>query len=318
MKMTETYDGEQRFAQARGMDITAVARTLDIQLHSPGGRAASMVGPCPLGCASTDGFVVYTDQNRFWCRKGKHGGTSVDLVMMVRGCDATSAVNFLLGATMPPAPQTPRTAPARQPSAQETGAALAEMAGKVNRRNGAVIGAAYAQQHREYLLSRGLTMDTWKAFKLGSGGDHSLAIPWIDSNGNLLAVKHRRIDNQDGARYWWEKGIFPKGKLFGAHMLNESTAQTLMIVEGEINCMSISQSVDCGADVLSTGSDTTKPPDPRHFSQWKQLIVWMDTEAKARQWAIALHGTPFWLDADANDLLVAGELDDVLERLKVL
>lgn len=85
-------------ARARAVSIEDAASYVGAKLKRNG---TDLVGPCPAGCASSDGFVVTPRSNLFICRPSSEGGGPVDLVMHARGCDFLSACETLTGETRP-------------------------------------------------------------------------------------------------------------------------------------------------------------------------------------------------------------------------
>ena len=105
--------------QAKGADILEVARRLGARLK-PSTRY--LVGPCPRGCASDDGFIIDPRKRLFLCRPtgGKEGsGDIIAMAMHGLGCGYRDAVAFIVGETnRPPSAVTPRP-PRRQMEEEE-------------------------------------------------------------------------------------------------------------------------------------------------------------------------------------------------------
>ena len=108
-------------AEAKRMDIVEIARKLGARLKPSTNRY--LVGPCPRGCASTDGFVISPKKQLFLCRPtgGKEGsGDAIAMVMHAQGCGYREALAFIVGrpgATI--ATPSPATRPARRPTEED-------------------------------------------------------------------------------------------------------------------------------------------------------------------------------------------------------
>lgn len=174
---------------------------------------------------------------------------------------------------------------------------------------------------REYLHSRGLIENTWKEFKLGAAvvnGKIVMTIPCFDAE-RIHYVKFRVVRPQDnGLRYFCMKES-RTNVLYGLNALEGK--ETLMLVEGELNALSLWQVVREWLDVASFGSES--------FSQlgllkalrkrYKQTILWLDNEERGRELLKALHAQRLIVSSaaggDANELLQAGKLKYFLEVL---
>ena len=83
-----------RWDEARRADMKALAERHGARLKKSG---RNWIGPCPKGCASSDGFVVTPQERLFFCRPSGEGGGAIDMVMHIRSCDAKEAVDFIVG-----------------------------------------------------------------------------------------------------------------------------------------------------------------------------------------------------------------------------
>ena len=186
----------------------------------------------------------------------------------------------------------------------------------------------------DYLTGRGLLPDTLKAwgvgYTLGYCGDvktevPSVAFTWRDGD-NITAIQHRFIDKAQGQRYgFW---IHPKrvGGYAGERILFRlptRRSDTLVLVEGEVNCLSVWQS--SSFDVASFGSQDISAVTLRAICdlapQYDRVLVWADNGNNGKVIGDALQGkgigdrvtvrqSPF--GADANDLLQVGKLANFL------
>lgn len=200
---------------------------------------------------------------------------------------------------------------------------------------------------RDYLEIRGLSPETWKAFGLGFRADVALpgsfnketktychpqqpaiAIPWIDEHGQIAAIRYRFTEKhtytdingkvREGENKSSMFGSDFAGRLCGYQALSKATKdRTLVIVEGEINAMSIWQLTNkMGVDVLSIGSQGQKPVDATKIaSQYRHTIVWADESGVAATLTASIvgaYGVSSPRGMDANDLLKAGLLGGYL------
>lgn len=296
-------------------------------------------GPCPL-CGGDDRFHVDVVKGRFYCRQCyPRGGDVIDLVMRVEGVSFSEACSHLAAnltflserpnyrppQTVAAVAETPRwQAEDFQDSAQRTIAATQRRL---------LHDEGYAGQ--EYLVARGLLPATWQRYKLGYGVTFhplhrqqldAIFLPWLTANGKqVTAIQHRFLDSQlqKGERYSMKVGSEPL--VFGLHAL--APADAVVVVEGEFNCMAISQ---IGRQAVSVGSESSRASArvvallQEHLTPYERVAVWFDNADYGRQLADRLKdGMPFRkeiqvVDAggpDANDLLVACELADVVEQL---
>ena len=105
--------------QAKSADIVEITRRLGARLkHSN----RYLVGACPRGCASDDGFIIDPRKKLFLCRPtgGKEGsGDIIAMVMHGLGCGYREAVAFIVGqpTATPSILATP--APRRRPVEEE-------------------------------------------------------------------------------------------------------------------------------------------------------------------------------------------------------
>jgi twinkle protein len=187
---------------------------------------------------------------------------------------------------------------------------------------------------QEYLHSRGLTEGTWHTYRLGYGrmfhpvrrqNMEAIFIPWFGEDGKTItAIQHRFLDLalEKGERYTLKPGSEPI--LFGLQAV--SPAQTLVIVEGEFNAMSLHQ---IGAQALSVGSESNARNEGalsilrRMLPAYQQVVMWFDKPDKSQQLAVELAEEGLFRkekirtlahELDANELLVGGELSEVKEK----
>ena len=186
-----------------------------------------------------------------------------------------------------------------------------------------------------YLRQRSLLPATWNTYRLGFGrtfhplrrqNQAAIFIPWLTQDqAAIMAIRHRftATDLAKHERYALKPGSEPL--LFGLHALQP--APTLIVVEGEFNCMALHQS---GVQAVSLGSESNRYNDAALaqlrdlLPRYERVLVWLDNLDYAQAVREQLAETaPFRKEKiravahelDANDFLVRGELADVLKRL---
>jgi 5S rRNA maturation endonuclease (ribonuclease M5) len=187
---------------------------------------------------------------------------------------------------------------------------------------------------RLYLEQRGISRATVLTYRLGfakvtKSERPAIVIPWFDDSakdGELItAIKYRFIDAlaklEKSRRFMMAGGSKPI--IFGLHAA--AGHDVLILVEGEVNAMSIAQvgaAEVMNIDALSFGSQSGSHQDVlRKVSQeYRRVIVWADDPEKAKEIRSALKrpadalcspeidGTKY----DANALLQLGWLSDFL------
>jgi DNA primase len=318
------------------MDAIQINQSFD--LLSLAGRDTNLsrhggyhVGPCPF-CGGTDRFnLKHTEDGyRWYCRKCGDGiyHTALDYVMRREKIDFKTALVRLGGdekninrtyTRLEPAPR-----PLELPDSDwqtSTWRELDEASDRLLLHSEGMVG-------REYLSRRGLGRGTWYAWQLGLAHlfdpkancrRPAIVIPWFDLDPLrfvLTAVKYRFIDeNPNGLRYMSRRGSVPV--LFGLwDALPEN--HTLVLVEGEINALSIWQCLPAGVTCVSFGGEAAvRARILKVFaSQYPRVFVWADDPKRAKDLRSAIgqkvhalrspdSGGVKW---DANKMLQAGNL----------
>jgi len=181
------------------------------------------------------------------------------------------------------------------------------------------------QAVRDYLINRGITESSWITWTLGSGYAYhplighkveALVIPHFDGNWRINAIKYRFLTGN--LRYLMRKGSKPT--LYG---LWQQVKPILVVCEGELNAISISQVLGDKATVISPGSESggksalialLKSPE------FTTRIVWLDEPDLARQYELfadIVLSSPVidGVKMDANRLLQESLLPAFMERL---
>lgn len=332
------------------MDIARLSCSVDL-LELMGGdfkriassRGGEYAGPCPF-CGGDDRCHVqpYAEQGgRWFCRKctgepHTSGWRDVfDFVMRRDGCTFAEACAWLEQSSRAfiPAPQPAalrqRTAPHRLSRQRQAESLVTSAAARLQDGAGGEAG-------RAYLASRGITLESAAAWRLGVADlwhprRHerlsALTIPWLDGR-CVLAVQYRFFvpGLAHGDRY----AQWPGGErlLCGLHLLRR--ASTLVLVEGELNAVSIHQAC-LDLDVLSWGpqANILRPCVLERLDRvlqcgYERVLLWADDAALAERISVLISAHPSVPECivrqppaglDANDLLQSGALSQLVSSL---
>jgi hypothetical protein len=311
----------------------------DTTLHKTG---SYHVGPCPF-CGGRDRFTLKQTLNgyRWYCRKcgGEKYYSVFDYLMRRDRITFSEALERLGCERIPPPKDGVQEDGMRRllydpPSKdwQDKGFSFTLSASNM------LLNSPEAEPARAYLRNRGIQEWLWQKALLGFSWAYdpilrkmrpAVGIPHLDRPMNLMAVKFRFVDESaDGLRYTSMKGSRPL--FFGLDSLLPRH-ETLLMVEGEINLLSIFQviwnhlSADPRISVLSPGCETpTKAQKailPILVQGYKRVIVWTDKGEKALEMEKASGRPCDKLQSpygqDANDLLRAGVLPEFLGEIGV-
>lgn len=311
-------------------DLAALHTTL--HKHAAG----ELAGPCPK-CGGTDRFHVKADW--WYCNQCYHydNGEPHDAIAFIRwldGCDFVTACQKLGSGDLPAA--THRREAEHKPKAWR-GDDWQRKQKRTAREAIARLATDAGQPGRDYLTGRGLRRETWEAFKVGfitwrrrgwPAARPGVVIPWV-IGGHITALKIRFTDTTGAERE--QRYDSPAGgeqTLFGTPLAG-SHWDTLILCEGELNAMSLWQTVqDIGhgdhVDVLSFGAEGGAKSGlvVDLARKYRRVVVWVDQGDKARDLAGTIGGDVLALQSpeidgkkyDANDALQAGLLADVLAR----
>lgn len=322
-------------------------------------------GPCPF-CGGSKRFVVKPDGwfcrdcKPVDVTHGWH--SAIDFIQLKMGMNFPQSVAYLTNATLAGDAPTRKTQPTpkqatqpAQPPAWHSKAHAMVTAAQER-----------IEEASAYLESRRIDLSTALAFGLGYRPDAplpgtwdgnerrhvaapqpALVIPWYRA-GRLVAVRYRFLlaqnytdtdGKQRSAKLTSVPGSDFTGLLYGGHMLPEFVTmpiddngkcaeqyRTLVIIEGEINAMSVWQTTNGWRwDVLSIGSESQPlPAGGRKLAErYGRTIVWMDKAEVAKKIMSQIAGSvavnsPVIEDKtlDANDMLQAGQLGEFLKEVR--
>jgi len=128
-----------------------------------------------------------------------------------------------------------------------------------------------------WLEKRGVSKDTQAEFNIHIGSNNSIVIPVTARDGSHLFNKYRRSPletNTNGKKYWYDPGN--KAQLFGLHQVNKIEATTVVITEGELDCLLLwSHNIPA---VSSTGGAGTFKSEWWEHLRGKTIIVAFDND----------------------------------------
>lgn len=293
-------------------------------------------GPCPF-CGGHDRFVV--KQDGWFCRPGEghcaQTGDTIKLIMLKERVDFLEACQMLGSDYM--ADCRP-VQPVASPEHRQTD--MSRYAWRMTDGHDLFMNsnALVAQQCREYWIGRGFTMETAERFRIAyqpevwlpnsSEGHPAIAIPWLDKNGELQAVKYRYLEthtytDNDGEVCECKntsRGSM-RGHVFGWQGFS-GARDIFILTEGELNACATWQAFGDQVDVLSAGAQgmIAKPSVDiiRLASQYKYRLVWADEAEIAEKAAALIDGFAIVssvIGYDAADVLQAGKLKFFLSKL---
>ncbi len=268
-----------------------------------------MPGPCPF-CGGTDRFTLKrtADGWRWLCRHCTDGRylDAIDYIQRRENIDFKQAVRRLGGEVssplrdddLPPVQKPkPVEPPMQDPQTIERLTRLAYQAS--NELDG---DSPLAVQVRAYLDRRAIIEPTRQRALLGARQVFdpklkrerpAVAIPYFDAGLKVRSIKYRFAgDEPAGLRY-----VMEKGSQSGFYCLPESLGyfDRLMIVEGELNLLSLAQVLP-EADLLSTGSQSLSETMKQVLSvlaaRYRRVWAWFDDPQKATEVARLVRGRP--------------------------
>lgn len=296
------------------------------------------IGACPF-CGGKDRFNLTQkpDGWRWLCRHctDTRYKTPIDYVMRRDDMDFKQALASMGGDPKSTAPRPPRqiTQPAQPEIILPDSAWQAQRMNEITAASDALLTNKPA---RDYLTSRRIDPCMWNVYLLGYGiifdpqterKRPAISIPWMDEEETITAIKYRFIDElakDKSHRYTMAKGS--KQILFGMQIAGGH--ETLILVEGEFNAVSIAQQTSnlegYSIDALSFGSETASHESILRTvaGDYQRVIVWADNPDHASKISHALNRPAMaicspeidGLKYDANTLLQNGYLAQFLQE----
>jgi hypothetical protein len=279
---------------------------------------------CPI-CGTThpgqsDRFRVWTDGT--WCRQCDKKLDAIDLYKTLHNTTFEAAVREMLN--MPAATTTPTTATTFARPKESKPFDQHEAYRDVSIAHDVL--SNHVNPGLAFLTRRGITPHTMRTYMLGyktnCNGREGITIPWYAADAKINGVKYRHLKGEP--RYTAQEGSDFHTGLFGLQAAN-ALNKFLVLVEGEINAMSIHQVAHEWADVFSFGGEGSKLTDAsiEFINTYPVRIVWADKPGKAQTFAKNI-GASFYaserngIKKDANDLLQEGTLQRMVAALCLL
>lgn len=295
-------------------------------------------GPCPF-CGGADRFHLQPDLGRWFCRQctGEPSDAgwmdAIDYVRRRHGLSFREAVAHLNNGALPlativHAPPTGRTPPApRRKRPAWRSPAWQGRTWSLVRRAQRRLNSAAGEAGQSYLLGRSILPATWRAWGLGflSRAWHPLrrqhlpaiTLPWQQGQ-RLCAVQYRFIEPGLDRQERFSQRPGGERLLFGSQ--NLAGRETLLVVEGELNALSLWQVSAAEADVLSWGpqGNIARSPVLKQIvdlaARYQRVVAWADDADVARRAVSQLQASglapattahAIWSPQglDANDLL---------------
>lgn len=275
-------------------------------------------GDCPI-CGDKNGFSVDMGKRMWFChraykrRNHKHYGDVINLVELIERVEFMDAVRILEQRNFGHVEQTAATYPSFFLSKSW-----------INRNNEFQANLVQTSWATSYLEQRAIELETAIRYGVGCGYRQHVAamtLAWYDRSGELVSGRYRLLDGC--LRYACWKGCSVKDRLYGWHALSHRRHDTLLIVEGEWNCISINQAMGDAVDVLSTGSENFLMSDEvvEQVAPWPLIYLWVDSQVTLDKWLAALPQAKGWTSPvkdgqkfDANAILQRGTLRTYLEQ----
>lgn len=282
------------------LQINQTTELLSLVGHNLKKAGGYHVGACPF-CGGLDRFTIkHTPEGDRWhcrqCGEDKYH-TAIDYVMRRDNCDFKTAYQTLIGENPAPIQTDSIIREKHEPGlitlpSQEWQATALHLVDKASD----LLLSDEGQAGQEYLMQRGLHRGTWYAWHLGFTYVYdpkakrkrpAISIPWldIDASGEVItAVKYRFIDyDPEGLRYTSLMGSMPI--LFGLWDVTELHT-ILLLVEGEINALSLWQCIPRDVSVISFGSEGGGQAIvlQAFAKKYKSVFVWCDDATRTKQY----------------------------------
>lgn len=331
--------------KAENMSVLALAEN-HTQLRKK--SANEWTGACPRCKAGDDRFNVTDDW--FLCRKcHDKKGDYLEYLQWFGNISFLDACQQVTGKTPATVTDAVKIQPVRKVVPAKPWDEEKERSRADEMHRSLMIGkSAHAKRAMEYLIERGINLETIEAYKIGyhhvnlpgtwdeekGQSIHpmqlAISLPWFNHDGALVAVKYRFVESHtytgiDGKEHTENKtsrGTMA-GNVFGWQALKGSrTCHTLIICEGEMNALSLSLAGDGEIDVLSAGNESQLSHVPQlaveKAKEYKRVIVWADRKEIADSAALCIPSSKRFHSPsgmDANDILKAGKLAALLDAM---
>lgn len=187
--------------------------------------------------SDTPSLTVYPETHSYYCFGCKSGGSIIEFVKAHYNYDFYEAINFLAES----AGIDIRAEESPQAKARRNRIKTNERSVLANQKQ-----LTEAARAKEYLLKRGLTEETIKAFNIGYNSDeNSIVIPINDGYGKPVGFSRRFLDPGKGPKYKNSRNddVFNKGHiLYNLDKARRHTGHSLLVLEGYFDVFSAWQS----------------------------------------------------------------------------
>jgi len=311
--------------------LSLFARDIDLR-QAATTNGGEYKGPCPW-CGGEDRFCVWPEdksgKGRYWCRQCERKGDAIDYLRDLHDMTYAQALEELGGRADHSRP--PRKQARRKPATTKTTNDLwQDKAAAFVARCHAILWSDQGQSALDWLRGRALSDETIKAAGLGYNPTKSntpaadwgleqnkpvwlfagIVIPW-KVDGKLQKVRFRRLKPSENE----SKYIQIKGSANGLYNADSiETDRPVVLVEGEIDALSIGQETDA-IGVATGGTSGARLPmwiaklatlpavlvaydEDENGAGDKGAVYWLDRLDNAKRWR------PYW--GDANELAQDG------------
>jgi len=238
------------------VDAVGFMQWMGVTLYRPRGNSHEWAGHCPLHDDRRPSFYVNAQKGFWYCHACGVGGDLVELVKQKYGLRFGEAIRWILsrlsfqpnnqdvaqrpneGEEGPPVADEPKTGWEVPIMGEEETCVDMETA-KLN-------AATYL------VKQRGIHPDTIKQYSLDVTESEEIAIPLQDRNGNRTGTLYRSIREENGQRYRQQGGTILFGVPQALRRMQETGQNTLYVVEGPFDAMSIHQEGHAAVAVMAS------------------------------------------------------------------
>lgn len=324
---------EKRLDAAQAKKNVNCKELAERYLGPPAQRAGkALQWSCPLHQdGDSPSLTVY--ENGYHCFGCGASGDTIDLVMRLENVGFAEAVEKLSRLGPMNAPRKSgsqvgaQASPAKVAKWQQKATAIIEEASRL-------LASPEGAAGRDYLVRRGFEPETWQAWQLGYKPEvqrweqrdgkwvvaeqlgPAITLPWMDRQ-RPTALQYRLLGHET-MRYWQQAG--GQRTLYGLDHI--AGRPVLLIIEGEINAISVWQAARDLVDVISFGSESNIERAGAHLqalaNRYGCIIFWADKAERAVEIAKHVSCAASFKSPrgfDANDLLRAGRLRSYLQQL---
>jgi DNA primase len=261
----------------RAVPLVAVLEHYRIHELRRSGRN-QLRGRCPLhGGEGRETFHVNTAEQVFHCFSCGAGGSVLDLVAAVEGCELREAAQKLSGWGSVP------------------GDGVRPQKTTVTKKTRSVAPLKFRLRgvdvRHPYLASRGIRETTAREFGIGFYAgpglmSQRLVIPIDDEAGRLVGYAGRSLDGSQ-PRYRFPAGFAKSQMVFNLHRATAARQSMVIVVEGFFDCLKVYQA-GFGSVVALMGSALYEQQRRLLLQRFRQIVLMLDGDAPGRRAAAAV------------------------------